>query len=167
MPHPTLGLPPRDAAAGLPEAAARLRASRQRLARLALQTTVHDTAGFTDRYDDTMLRLFVRDCETHIEQLAKSLETGDDYYVVAYSEWLVPVYRRRRIPMRDFMALLNGLQQACATVLAPAERDAAAELFKRWEMNLKFHQRLPGDHKGNALIRFFWKGAGIGDDKWV
>jgi hypothetical protein len=114
-----------------------------------------------------MLRLFVRDCETHIEQLAKSLETGDDYYVVAYSEWLVPVYRRRRIPMRDFMALLNGLQQACATVLAPAERDAAAELFKRWEMNLKFHQRLPGDHKGNALIRFFWKGAGIGDDKWV
>jgi hypothetical protein len=167
MPHPTLGLPPRDVTAGLPDAAARLRANRRRLARIALQTTVHDTVDFTDRYDDTMLRLFVRDYESHIEQLAKSLETGDEYYVVAYSEWLVPVYRRRRVPTRDFMALLRGLEQAAASVLTPAERDTAAELFKRWAEKLKFHQRLPGDHKGNSLIRFFWKGAGIGDDKWI
>jgi hypothetical protein len=167
MPHPTLGLPPRDVTAGLPDAAARLRANRQRVARLALQTTVHDTAAFAERYDDTMLRLFQRDYESHIEQLAKSLETGDDYYTVAYSEWLVPMYRRRRVPMRDFMAMLDGLKQAVASVLTPAEREVAAGLFDRWAKNLKSHQRLPGDHKGNALIRFFWKGAGIGDDKWI
>jgi len=34
-------------------------------------------------------------------------------------------------------------------------------------VRLKFHQRLPGDHKGNPIIRFFFKGAGIGDDKWI
>jgi hypothetical protein len=167
MPHPTLGLPPRDVTAGLPDAAARVRANRERLARLALQTTINDVPGLQDRYTEDALRLFMRDYEQHIEQLAKSLETGDDYYVVAYSEWLVPIYRRRKIPTRDFMAMLDGLQQAVGTVLSPSERDVAAELFKRWHDNLKFHQRLPGDHKGNALLRFFWKGAGIGDDKWI
>ena len=167
MPHPTLGLPPPDVSAGLPGAAARLRAGRHRLARLALQTTVNDVAHFSERYNDDMLRLFVRDYESHIEQLAKSMETGDDYYVVAYGEWLVPIYRRRRVPMRDFIAMLSGLKQAVASVLTPAERSVAGELFERWVERLKFHQRLPGDHKGNALIRFFWKGAGIGDDKWI
>jgi hypothetical protein len=167
MPHPTLGLPPPDVEAGLPDAAGRLRAHRHRLARLALQTTVNDSADFARRYDDDMLRLFVRDYETHVEQLAKSLETGDDYYVVAYSEWLVPVYRRRHVPTRDFMLMLDGLKQATASVLTPAERDVASGLFERWAARLKFHQRLPGDHKGNGLIRFFWKGAGIGDDKWI
>jgi hypothetical protein len=34
-------------------------------------------------------------------------------------------------------------------------------------VRLMHHRRLPGDHKGNALIRFFWKGAGVGDDKWI
>ena len=167
MPHPSLGLAPPDVTAGNPDAAARVRASRDRLARLALQTTVHDDPTFSDRYGEEMLRLFLRDNEGHVEQLAKSLETGDDYYVVQYSEWLIPVYRRRHVPMRDFMAILNGLQKAVATVLTPAERDVSAELFGRWAKNLKFHQRLAGDHKGNSLIRFFWKGAGIGDDKWI
>ena len=167
MPHPTLGLPPRDASAGLPQAAARLRANWERVARLALQNTVRDTDDFTERYDDAALRLFLRDYERHIEQLARSLETGDEYFSVAYSEWLVPIYRRRRVPMRDFIAMLDGLRHAAATVLTPPEREVADDLFKSWVKNLKLHQRLPGDHKGNPLVRFFWKGAGIGDDKWV
>ena len=167
MPHPTLGLPPADTAAGLPAAAARLRTNAERISRLALQATLRDAEGFDDRYDEATLRLFLRDLERHVEQLAKGLETGDDYYVVNYGEWLVPVYRRRRVPMRDVMAILDGLRTAAATVLAPSEREVADRLFERWVVNLKHHQRLPGDHKGNALIRFFWKGAGLGDDKWV
>jgi len=167
MPHPTLGYPPPDVSAGQPAAATRLRAHRGRVARLALEATVRDTEDFAERYDDNMLRLFLRDMETHVEQLAKALETGRDYYVVNYGEWLVPIYRRRHVPMRDFMAMLAGLQDAAGTVLTPDEKTIAAELFERWEGNLKHHQRLPGDHKGNAVIRFFWKGAGIGDDKWI
>ena len=128
---------------------------------------MRDAEGFSDRYDDAALRLFLRDFERHLEQLAKALETGEDYYVVSYGEWLVPVYRRRRVPMRDFMAMLAGLRSAAGTVLTPDEKEAADDLFERWADKLKHHQRLPGDHKGNSLIRFFWKGAGIGDDKWV
>jgi len=37
----------------------------------------------------------------------------------------------------------------------------------RWLARLKFHARLPGDHAGNPIVRFFWKGAGIADDSIV
>ena len=167
MPHPTLGLPPYDVTAGHPGAAGRLRASRERIARLALQATVRDTPGFAERYDEPALRLFLRDLERHAEQLSKALETGEPHYVVQYAEWLVPVYRRRRVPMADFMALLAGLRVAAGTVLTPDENKFADGLLENWVATLKHHQRLAGDHKGNSLLRFFWKGAGLGDDKWV
>jgi hypothetical protein len=167
MHHPSLGLPPSDATAGLPEAAARLRANRERLARVALQETIRIAPGFDERYDENALRLFLRDYDRHIEQLARALETGEDTYVVQYGEWLVPIYRRRSVPMLDFMAMLAGLRDACAAVLSPDENEVASALFERWGERLKKHGRLPGDHKGNSLIRFFWKGAGIGDDKWI
>ncbi len=167
MAHPSLGLPPDDTTAGLPDAAARLRANGERLGRLALAATVANVADFEVRYDDTALRLFLRDYERHIEQLARALETGHDGYVTNYAEWLVPLYRRRRVPMRDLIALISGLQQAVATVLTPAENEAASTVFASWAERLRHHGRLPGDHKGNAVLRFFWKGAGVGDDKWV
>lgn len=84
-----------------------------------------------------------------------------------YAEWIVPVYRRRRVPMRDFMALLAGLQEVAGTVLTPDERVAAAHYVARAAHVLKHHGRLPGDHKGNPIVRFFWKGAGILDDEIV
>jgi len=167
MPHPSLGFPPIDVHAGLPEAAARLRTNRERICRVALQAAERLAPGFGERYDEMTLRLFVRDYERHLEQLACALETGNDGYVVNYGEWIVPIYRRRRVAMRDFMALLGGLRDAAAGVLTPDENEVAAALFARWSERLKHHGRLPGDHQGNALIRFFWKGAGIGDDKWI
>jgi hypothetical protein len=167
MHHPSLGLPPADVTAGLPEAAARLRANKSRLAKVALQETIRLAPGFDERNDQEQLRSFLRDYEQHIEQLARALETGEDSYVVNYGEWLVPIYRRRHVPMNDFMALLAGLRDAAATVLTPSENEVTQALFVRWNDRLKAHGRLPGDHKGNSLIRFFWKGAGVGDDKVI
>ena len=167
MHHPALGLPPDDPTAGLPDAAAKLRANHERLARVALQETIRLAPGFDERHDEQALRMMLRDYDRHIEQLARALETGNDSYVVNYGEWLVPIYRRRHIPMLDFMAMLAGLRDACASVLTPDENEAALALFARWDKRLKAHGRLPGDHNGNSVIRFFWKGAGIGDDKWI
>lgn len=167
MHHPALGLPPDDVTAGLPSAAAQLRANRERLANVALQEALRLAPDFSERYDENGLRLFLRDFDRHIEQLARALETGEDAYVVSYGEWLVPIYRRRKVPMADFMTMLAGLRAACAAVLTPDDNEAAQALFERWNKRLKFHQRLPGDHKGNPIIRFFFKGAGIGDDKWI
>jgi hypothetical protein len=167
MHHPSLGLPPSDPTAGMPDAAARLRANKERLASVALQEAIKSAPGLDERYDERMLRLMLRDYSTHIEQLARALETGEDSYVTNYGEWLVPVYRRRGIPMADFMALLAGLRDASASVLTPSETEYSMALFERWDERLKAHGRLPGDHKGNSIIRFFFKGAGIGDDKWI
>jgi hypothetical protein len=167
MAHPSLGLPPHDVTAGLPAAAARLRANRERLARVAMQATTRISPTFDERYDEQMLRILLRDYDRHIEQLARALETGEDMYVVNYGEWLMPTYRRRGVPANDFIAMVAGLREAAATVLTPDENQAARELFERWAARLKAHGRLPGDHKGNSIIRFFWKGAGVGDDKWI
>src|SRR3712207_3195930 len=127
--------------AGLPEAAARLRANRSRLARLALQATTRISPGFNERYDEDMLRIFLRDYDRHIEQLARALETGEDSYVVNYGEWLMPAFRRRRVPANDFIAMLAGLREASATVLTPSENEAARALFVRWAARLKAHGR--------------------------
>src|SRR3954453_15985440 len=93
MQHPSLGLPPSDNTAGLPEAAAALRLNRERLARIALEATIKLSPGFNGRSDDQILRLRLRESGRHIEQLARALETGEDGYVVNYGEWLVPIYR--------------------------------------------------------------------------
>lgn len=167
MAHPSLGLPAPDHTAGLPAAALRLRVNQGRLANLALQNTVRLAPTFATRYDDAALRLFLRDMERHIEQLARALETGNHSFVTNYGEWLVPVYRRRRVPMKDFITQLEGLRQAAATVLSPDENEAARTLFEAWAQRLRHHQRLPGDHKGNPIVRFFWKGAGVLDDEIV
>jgi hypothetical protein len=167
MAHPSLGLPPPDRTAGLPAAALRLRANHQRLASLALENTVRLMPGYLDHYDEAALRLFLRDMERHIEQLARAMETGNPSFVANYAEWLVPVYRRRRVPMRDVIVQVEGLRQAAATIFSPDENTAAREMFEAWIARLRRHGRLPGDHKGNAILRFFWKGAGIGDDKWI
>ena len=167
MPHPNLGLPPADLLAGDPAAAARVRRERTRLAPLALEATARLDPTFTKRYDELRLRLFLRDFEQHLEQIARALETGQDSFVVQYGEWLVPVYRRREVPMRDFALMLLGLRDVAATVLSPEESEALMGLIDRWQVRLKHHGRLPGDHKGNSIVRFFWKGAGIMDDSVI
>jgi hypothetical protein len=167
MAHPSLGLPPPDTTAGLPAAALRLRASAHRLARLALENAVRLAPDYAERYDETALRLFLRDMERHVEQLARALETGNPSFVANYAEWLVPVYRRRRVPVHDVIVQVEGLRQAVATIFAPDENAVAREMFEAWIVQLRRHGRLPGDHRGNSILRFFWKGAGIGDDKWI
>ncbi len=151
----------------MPAAALKLRAGRERLARLALEATLRLAPTFEARYDTQALRLFLRDYDRHIEQLARALETGNEIFMTNYGEWLVPVYRRRRVPMKDFTALLLGLEEVVATVLMPEEHEQARAYIARCAERLKHHSRLPGDHKGNPIVRFFWKGAGILDDEIV
>jgi hypothetical protein len=167
MPHPSLGLPPPDFAAGYPEAAAQLRRHRARIARLALEAAVRLAPDLAVRYDEIALRHFLRDYDRHIEQLARSLETDDDSWVTNYAEWLVPVYRRREVPMKDAATLLLGLRDAVVTVLSADEAQRAVEFLLRWRTRYKRHQAIPGDHRGNPVVRFFWKGAGVLDDDVV
>jgi hypothetical protein len=167
MPHPLLGLPPADVTAGYPRAAARLRAERRRVAEVALQATSRIDATFGERHDELALRRILRDIDQHIEQLARALETGEERFVTEYGEHVVPVYRRRGIRMNDYATILAGLREAALAALPADGSPIATALIDRWIDRVRHHRRLPGDHKGNALVRFIWKGAGLGDDTVV
>lgn len=167
MPHPLLGLPPSDIHAGRPEAAARLRAQRDRLARIALEATLALDATFAQRHDEMMLRRILRDHDRNLEQLARALETGEERFVVIYAETIVPSYRRRGIRMNDVISIVSGLREAVGGALPAADAEIADRYFAAWIARLRRHARLPGDHKGNALVRLIWKGAGLGDDTVV
>jgi hypothetical protein len=166
MPHPALGLPPSDHGAGHPAAAARIRAA-DRLPALALEAALRIDPTLRDRHDDLMLRRFLRDYEQHIEQLARAVASGEDRYVVVYGEDLVPSYRRRKVRMNDVVALLRGLEEASVALGPAADADAIRAPMAAWIERMRRHRRLPGDHAGNKVARFIWKGAGLGDDTVV
>ena len=166
MSHPATGLPPSDATAGHPVVAARLRAA-DRLPSLALDAAYRVDPSLRDRYDQLMQRKFLRDCDEHIKQLARAVETGEDRYVSVYGETLVPIYRRRGVRMNDVVSLLRGLEEAAVGLGPSAEAEAIRQPMGAWIKRMRHHRRLPGDHKGNAAVRFVWKGAGLGDDTVV
>jgi hypothetical protein len=166
MPHPALGLPPSDATAGHPLVAARLRGS-GRLAALALDAALRVDPTLRERYDELMMRRFLRDYDQHIERLARAIETGRDHDVVSFGEHLVPMYRRRDVRMNDVVSLLTGLEEAAIAIGPSADAEVVRRPMQAWIAVMRHHRRLPGDHKGNAAVRFVWKGAGFGDDTVV
>jgi hypothetical protein len=167
MAHPSLGLPPSNPAAGLPDAALRLRSNRDRIGRLAFEVALRTDPSLADRYDELTLRQLLRDYHQHVEQLARALETGESRYVTEYAEWLVPIYRRRKVRGNDVVTLLDGLREAALSVLPASGVALSRELMEQWVARIRHHRRLPGDHKGNAVARFIFKGAGLGDDTVV
>jgi hypothetical protein len=166
MSHPALGLPPSDSSAGRPALAARLRAD-ERLAALSLDAALRADPSLRERYDELMLRRFLRDYGQHIEQLAQALETGEPRFVVLFGEHLVPIYRRRNVRMNDVVTLLRGLEEVAVASVPSTEGELVRDLMSAWVDRMRHHRRLPGDHDGNAAVRFIWKGAGLGDDTVV
>jgi hypothetical protein len=138
-----------------------------RLPALALDAAFRVDATLRDRYDELMLRRFLRDYEGHIERLARAIETGEDRFVLIYGENLVPMYRRRHVRMNDVVSLLRGLEQAAVATGPSVEADVIREPMGAWMVIMRHHRRLAGDHKGNAAVRFVWKAAGFGDDTVV
>ncbi|MFI5255006.1 MAG: hypothetical protein ACHQ15_06080 [Candidatus Limnocylindrales bacterium] len=167
MSHPVLGLPPADPTVGRSDAAARLRGDRDRIGALGLEAALAADPGLAQRYDETMQRRFLRDFQQHVEQLARALETGQARLVTEYAEWLMPIFRRRRVSVADQTTLLGGLRQAAASVLTPDDGRALGALMDAWLERLRLHKALPGDHKGNKVVRLIWKGAGILDETAV
>ncbi|MEX1295675.1 MAG: hypothetical protein AB1Z67_05850 [Candidatus Limnocylindrales bacterium] len=166
MSHPALGLPPADATAGRPDVAARLRQA-VRLPATALEAAYRIDSTLPQRHDQLMQRRFLRDYEQYIEQLARAVETGEDRFVAVWGESIVPIYRRRNVRMNDVVSLVRGLEEAAIAIGPAADADVIREPVAALVERLRHHRRLPGDHEGNAAVRFIWKGAGLGDDTVV
>ena len=134
---------------------------------MSLESAFRIDPTLGERYDEVMQRRFLRDYDRHIEQLARAIETGEDRYVVVYGETLVPIYRRRHVRMNDVVSLIRGLGEAAVAIGPSAQADLVREPVNAWVERMRHHRRLPGDHRGNAAVRFIWKGAGFGDDTVV
>ena len=160
MSHPSLGLPPLDPTAGYPDAAARLRVNGERLAARALRAAMDADPTIGSRYDETGLRLLLHDAELLVERIALCLETGVADLAREYAEWTAPVYRRRRTPMDDLIALCEGLRAAFPSVLAPGELAPADAALDAAIKAYRWHRRIAGDaRKRNALLQLLYKGA--------
>jgi hypothetical protein len=153
-------MPPRDRTAGLPDAAARMRAASDRLTAHALRVAMDADPTMATRYDEAGLRHLLRDAGLLLERVAMSVETGDVAPARDYAEWTAPVYRRRGVPMDDLIALCEGLRAALPTVLAPGELPSASAALDAAIGAYRWHRRLAGDaRKRNALLQLLYKGA--------
>lgn len=160
MSHPSLGLPPPDETAGLPDAAARIRASTVRLASRALAVAMDADPSIRDRHDEAGQRHLARDAELLVERVALAVATGDPSSAAEYAHWTSPVYRRRRVPLDDIVGLCEGLRAALPSVLAPGELPAAGAALDAAVAVYRWHRRLAGDaRRKNAFLQFLYKGG--------
>jgi hypothetical protein len=158
--HPSLGLPPLDLTAGLPEAAARIRASAPRLAARALAVAMDADPTMGQRHDEAALRHLLHGAELLAERLALAVASGQTSPTSEYADWTSIVYRRKKIPMDDLVALCEGLRAAVPSVLTPAELPAASAGLDAAIEVYRWHRRLAGDaRKKNAFLQFIYKGG--------
>lgn len=160
MSHPSLGRPPLDQTAGHPAGAARIRANTTRLGARALEVALAQTRGMRERYDEPGLRYLLHGAALLAERVAVCVASDEVSPAREYAEWTAPLYRRRRVPMDDLVALCDGLRSALPSVLGPDEMsnagaalDAAIEVY-RW------HRRIAGDaRKRNPILQLLYKGG--------
>ena len=113
-----------------------------------------------ERYDDAGLRQLLRDAELLLERVALSVASGDAYFTRHYADMVSPVYRRRKIPLDDLIALCEGLRSALPGVLTPDELLSAGVALDEAVAVFKWHRRLAGDaRRKNAFLQFLYKGA--------
>ena len=160
MSHPSLGLPPRDMTAGLPAAAERIRAARERIAGRALEVALAETPTMRERYDDVGQRQLLRDTELLVERVALSVASAIRTSPVPTPTWCRRSTGRRQVPLDDLIALCDGIRSALPTVLIPDELGSAESALDEAIEVFKWHRRLAGDgRKKNAFLQLLYKGA--------
>ena len=157
--HPTLGLPPRSLEAGYPDAAARLRTQRVRLAVRALEVAVAGDATIGSRYDEAGLRNLLRDAEVLVDRLALCVAGNDAHWLKEFADHSATVLRRRGVPMDDIVGICEGLRAGARGVLAEDEMAVADSALDEAVKVYRWYRRLSGDaRKRNRLIHTIYKG---------
>lgn len=160
MTHPSLGLPPLDTSAGLPDAARRIRDRIPEIAARALAVALDADPTLRERAGEPGLRGRLRDAGLLAERIAICVSAGDVTPAREYADWTAPVYRRKQVPLDDLIALCEGIRAALPQVLAPGELDPANAAIDAAIEQFRWHRRLAGDaRKKNAFLQFIYKGA--------
>jgi hypothetical protein len=158
--HPSLGLPPPDETAGFPAAADRLRGATTRLGARALEIAVERDPTLRVRYDELGLRHLLRDTEVMIDRIARAVAANDAEPMREFMDQVVPLYRRRRVPMDDLVQLSEGLRSSLAAFLVGPEAAPMHAAIDAGIAMLRWHRRIAGDaRKRNRLLQAIYKGA--------
>ena len=151
---------PPDMTAGFPDAAARLVAATDTIGARALGDALENTAGMRERYDEHGLRLLLRDTQVMVERVAMSVASGDPLWTREWTDWVAPVYRRRRVPMDDVAAVMQGVRRAAAALLSEDERVPMNAAMDEAIAVLRYHRRFSGDaRRRNPIVDAIYKGA--------
>ena len=160
MRHPSLGVAPRDETAGFPQAAERLRAATARVGARALEIAVERDPTLADRHSEMGLRHLLRDTEIIVDRIALAVATDDPSPMREFADQVVPLYRRRRVPMDDLVQLSEGLRAAMAPYLDGPEAAPMHAAIDAGIVQFRWNRRIAGDaRKRNALLEFIYKGA--------
>ena len=147
-------------ASGYPAATERLRRAQARLGARALEVALERDPSMSERHGVLGLRKLLRDTETLVDRLGIAVGSNDPLAIAAWADWVVPIYRRRRVPMDDLINLCDGLRLAVPAVLAPEERSIAEAALDEAVRVLRWHRRIAGDaRKRNRLLAAIYKGA--------
>ena len=159
MSHPSLGLPPRSLQVGFPDAAARLRADRVRLAARALEIAADADPTLTARHDEAGLRNLLRDAEILVDRLALCVAGNDPHWLGEFAEQTVVPFRRRGVQMDDVIGLCEGIRSAARGVLDAEAMVPATVALDAAVKSYSWHRRLSGDgHKRNRLSETLYRG---------
>ena len=158
--HPVLGRPPLDMTAAFPGAAERIRSDRARLGRDALELLVSRDPTIRDRLGEDGLRALLRDTEIYLERIARSVGSGDPGQLAEWADWVVPVYRRRKVPLDDLVGLGQALRDVLSAALGPEEQAAAEAAIAAAARVFRWHRRLAGDaRRRNPYLDAIYRGA--------
>jgi hypothetical protein len=158
--HPTLGLPPRSLTAGFPDAAARLRTERARLAARALEIAVDSDPTLRERYTAEGLRNLLRDAEVFVDRIALCVAGNDSHWLREFADMTAPVFRRREVPMDDVVLLLEAIRSTVRGVLSAEETVPADAAIDEAVALLRDYRRIAGDaRKRNPILAAIYKGA--------
>ena len=160
MSHPSLGLAPRDLTRGSPDAAARIRASKTRLATRALEVAADRDPTLLTRHDEVGLRSLLGDAEVYLERLALSVAGDDPYWLASFCEHTAIVYRRNRIRLDDAMHVLEGIRSAVRSVLTGDEQRSADAAIDGGIHGFREQWKLAGDARPkNRILQALYKGG--------
>jgi len=151
---------PPDMTAGFPEAARRLRAAHRPLGERALRDALAASPQMRERWDELGLRNLLRDTEVMIDRIARAVAAADPVWTREWADWVAPVFRRRKVPMDDAIALMEGLRGACGAMLDEAEREAMDAAVDAAVKVFRYYRRFSGDARvRNPILDAIYKGA--------
>lgn len=160
MSHPSLGLPPIDAAAGDPVSAEALRRDRGRIGERAIGYAADQDATFRDRYVGARLEDLRLDMDSMVNRLADAVAANHPAGIARWAEMVIPRFRKKAVSMNDLMLLFEGLRRAVPAAVQPDAMTSVDAAIDAGIAAFRWHRRIAGDaRKRHPLLEAIYKGA--------